>query len=608
MDESRPPTNFHLVLCGAYNARADSWFFGDFVGLCNLLKESGVGGDFVSCYPIDDYFTNPRTPDSIKFGTFRNTTAATVTYTKRQHEMRAPFYEQIEKERTKRYLLDWLKEKSLSAQSGDAVSVWILSHGNHIGVVLGGEVLGPSELIRAAEEFNDGVQVDIAFSACHSSRFAEKYSECPQTFRYIQCAADRYSWAHHPTGTLRRRNSRFIQAMASSLTGERLASQGYHYRAGPWNISKHENYIKNQVQRRVSNPNEASAPSFFKDGVNLSSIVKNVLFRDFKDITYNPSTVSRRGRREWPGRDDSVVTRLDRIRNYASSGPAREQAVARMGTLFAPFAAAQGTATVFDCDWEFVKSATASWADDTAEINCVVYATYIRARLQSAIWDIVFSLSLDGYLDVTKVFAHPVPLNCSEKESRAFGEYLGTLKAIFDLEKSILQWPDEISAYFHSFVSLLINWFAIVVLRGMTVPAVTIFQYILDSEWLGDADEERLEGIEETYAKHMVNKSMPEIGKVETNNNLVGFFLPKQPVPDCGSADSLSLLEKLNEDFVKTFSEFEEFTKAYFNWDDQIVALMGEDPWAKQLTEVKELIPSEVCPEEMGESEECCED
>ncbi|KAF3315588.1 hypothetical protein TWF173_003502 [Orbilia oligospora] len=582
MDESRPPKNFHLVLCCAYNARADSWFFGDFVGLCNLLKESGVGGDFVSCYPIDEYFTHPKTPDSIKFGTFRSTTAATATYTKRQHEMRAPFYEQIEKERIKGYLLDWLKEKSLGAQSGDAVSIWILSHGNHKGLRLGEELLKPRELVKATEEFNDGVQ----------------------------CAAEKLSWVHHPTGTLRRRNSRFIQAMASSLTGEGLARQGYHYRAGPWNVSKHENYIKDQVQRKVSDPKEASVPSFFRDGLNLNSIVKDVLFRDFKDITYNPSTVSKRGRREWPGRNDSVVTSLDMIPNYASSGPVRERAVARMRTLFAPFAAQGSKAGVVHCDWGFGEfgSATASWADDTAEINCAVYATYIRARLQSAIWDIIFSLSLDGYLDITKVFAHPVPLNCSEKESEAFGQYLGTLKAISNFEESRSRWPHEISPYFESFVTLLIEWFAIVVLRGMTVPAIDIFKYILDSEWLGDADEEDLEGAEKTYANDMANKSMPEINKVETNVNLVGFFLPKQPVPDCGSAGRLSLLGKLDEDFVKTFSEFEEFTKAYFNWDDQIVALMGEDPWAKQLAEVKELIPSEVCPEGMGESEECCKD
>ncbi|KAF3282839.1 hypothetical protein TWF970_001574 [Orbilia oligospora] len=544
MDESRPPKNFHLVLCGAYNARADSWFFGDFVGLCNLLKESGVGGDFVSRYPTDEYFTHPKTPDSIKFGAFRSTTAATATYTKRQHEMRAPFYEQIEKERIKGYLLDRLKEKSLSAQSGDAVSIWILSHGNHKGLRLGEELLKPSELVKATEEFNDGVQVNIAFSACHSSRFAKAYSECPQTFRYIQCAAEKLSWAHHPTGTLRRRNSRFIQAMASSLTGEGLARQGYHYRAGPWNVSKHENYIKDQV----SDPKEASVPSFFRDGLNLNSIVKDVLFRDFKDITYNPSTVSRRGRREWPGRNDSVVTSLDMIPNYASSRPARERAVARMRTLFAPFAAQGSKAGVVHCDWGFGESgsATASWADDAAEINCAVYATS--------------------------------------------------------------RWPHEISPYFESFVTLLIEWFAIAVLRGMTVPAIDIFKYILDSEWLGDADEEDLEGAEKTYANDMANKSMPEINKVETNVNLVGFFLPKQPVPDCGSAGGLSLLGKLDEDFVKIFSEFEEFTKTYFNWDDQIVALMGEDPWAKQLAEVKELIPLEVCPEGMGESEECCKD
>ncbi|KAK6356096.1 hypothetical protein TWF718_000471 [Orbilia javanica] len=601
MEEALPPKNFHLVLCAAANARRDSWFFGDFIGLFNLLKESGVGGDFISCYPLDEYFADPETPDSIEFGIFRGSAKVTVAYTKLQYQSRSPFYTQIKAADTRAYLLSWLERTLARAQAEDAISVWILSHGNSNGIVLGGEVLDPQTLIKATKGFKNGVQVNIAFSACYSSKFAEAYSKCPQTFRYIQCAAEEYSWAHHETGTLRRRNSRFIQAMVGSIAGEKLASQGYHYRAGQWNVAKHENYIKDQVMRRVSNPNKAATPSFFKDGLQLTSLVKNVLFRDFKDIAYDHRSVSRRGRREWPLSGDSIVEVLDGIETYRPPRAVRDEAVARIRGSFTAFTARGGKSAIFQCDWGFEDSTKASWAEKPDEINCAVYAIYVRARLQSAIWDIIFSLALDGYIDVTKVFRHPVPLNCSERESTAFSAYLCTLEAISNFETAVLGWPQSINNYFDCVVALLADWLATFVIRGMTVPLVRIFNYILDSEWLGSVDEEQLRYIETIYAENIVNFGMPDISKVETGNKLFGFFLPKQPVPDVEKLDNLLLLEALNRDVVKNFADVEEFTKKYFNWDDTIVALQREDRWADQLTKMKSLIPLEVRPEGEGE-------
>ncbi|KAK6512952.1 hypothetical protein TWF506_009114 [Arthrobotrys conoides] len=602
MEEKTLPKSFHLVLCGAQRASEDSWFFGDFIGLCSLLGESGIDGNFISCYPVEEYFANPTAPSFIEFGVFRNSTKVTAAYTKYQHQLASPFYTQIRPADTHIYLLGWLKKISLTAQPGDTVSVWILSHGNSEGIALGGETLDPKALIKITKEFNDGVQVNIAFSACHPSKFSKAYSKCPQTFRYIRCKAEEYAWTRHKTGTIRRRNSRFIQATVNSVTGKGPAIQGYHYQRNAPN----EDNIRDEIERKVSDPTAMAMPSFFKDGVPLISIVKNILFRGFKDITYDPLSASRRGRMEWPRRDDPVVRKLDTVKSYRPPKASRDEAVALFTKLSVPFPAHANGAGVFQCDWGFENPRKALWAEDTVETNCVVYAMYIRARLQSAIWDIIFSLSMDGYLDIAKVFVHPVPLNGSEKESRAFSQYLCHLEAISDFEDFIWQWPDSISPYLDCIVSFLLEWFSIVVIRGMTVPLVEILNYILDSEWFGGVDEERLKFEEKIYSQDIVDRSIPGINKVDIGCKLFGFFLPKQPVPDAESVDSLSLLERLNQDVVRNFAGIEEFTKRYFSWDDTVIALWKEDRWTVQLAKVRDLIPSEIDPEH--EEEECCTD
>ncbi|KAK6500081.1 hypothetical protein TWF481_010439 [Arthrobotrys musiformis] len=187
------------------------------------------------------------------FGTFRESTKAIVAYTKNQHQTKSPFYAQIKAADTRSYVLNWLKGISLEAQPGDTVSVWLFSLGNSEGLALG----DPSKLIKATKEFRNGVQVNIAFSTCHSSKFARAYSKCPRNCHNTQCATEELPWAHHETGILRRRNSGFIQAMVSSLTEKWLANQGY-YLAQQWNVANHKEYTRDQVQRKACNPEEVA--------------------------------------------------------------------------------------------------------------------------------------------------------------------------------------------------------------------------------------------------------------------------------------------------------------------------------------------------------------
>lgn len=63
---------FYLVVC-ADTDHTDGRVFSDFIGYCMALREQGVEGDFVSCFPIEEHFTwfqsshNPSI-DTIRFG------------------------------------------------------------------------------------------------------------------------------------------------------------------------------------------------------------------------------------------------------------------------------------------------------------------------------------------------------------------------------------------------------------------------------------------------------------------------------------------------------------------------------------------------------------
>lgn len=66
------PKSYNLVVCGATN-HLDGFIFSDFMGFCMALKEQGVGGDFISCFPLEKHFMylkNEHRPpiDTIKFG------------------------------------------------------------------------------------------------------------------------------------------------------------------------------------------------------------------------------------------------------------------------------------------------------------------------------------------------------------------------------------------------------------------------------------------------------------------------------------------------------------------------------------------------------------
>ncbi|KAK6331978.1 hypothetical protein TWF718_002515 [Orbilia javanica] len=571
----RPPKNYHLVLCGAFDVTKDGWFIGDFMGICSILKENGIGGDFLSCFPLDQYFQDSG-HDSIKFGTFTGKSGAMFTYTQRQHEMRMPFYRYVSPDMILGDLLGWINRKSKEAQPGDAVSIWILSHGSRSkGLQIGNSALLPVDLEAATGEFLDGVQVNMAFSACQSHIFADIFRESSQTFRYVQCASSGFSWAHHVTGTQRRRNSRFIQAMANSISGKNLNIP--RYKSDTWNIASHENYIKDQVSRKVSDPKMIADPVFFQDGVNLTSITKHVLFREFKDISYDPKAVSRRGRMEWPAPEDPAVTpQLQQIQGYQAPEDVRNAALTTLKNKYRPFL--ENEIEPHNCDWDFERCATsASWGDQ--DTNCAIFSLYIRSRIQSSVWDVVHSLAVDGYIDITKPFTHKIYFDARHPAASSIAAYLECFEKFSQFPDDLKLWPSGISGYFEYYSAHIVDWLSVVIARGMVAPVADILAYILRSEWLGGINEEEFKRAQRYAAGKIPETGDPLAAAEGYKMDVYDFFLPRGPVPDAEATDGLELLHILNVRFLQEFNRGEIFAKEYFSWSDEIVSLAKEDGW-----------------------------
>lgn len=63
--------SFNLVVCGTCD-KADGWLFGSFMGFCMALKNRGIEGDFLTCFPMLErlcWLKNENKPgiDDIKF-------------------------------------------------------------------------------------------------------------------------------------------------------------------------------------------------------------------------------------------------------------------------------------------------------------------------------------------------------------------------------------------------------------------------------------------------------------------------------------------------------------------------------------------------------------
>ena len=282
--EPRPSKSYNLVICGARKSDNDGFIFGNFLGFSMALKQKNVGGDFWSCFPLEEHFEylgrqQPPITD-IKFGKFGpNHDQALHTYSRFDFNHRTAWWKQVGIRTLKGDTLAWIADKKTRAKPGDVVNIILESNGcRGGGVMLGEYALWPQELIRATGEFEDEVQVNIITGACYGGTFVDVMRAEGQYYRYVQAAKSEggYSWSATRSVSNRLRNSRSSQAFCMSLA--RMNFPGLQSQSGPIanpavsqiRVANHELFMRDQMIRNITPGQTVTEPPSYHGGPDLS--------------------------------------------------------------------------------------------------------------------------------------------------------------------------------------------------------------------------------------------------------------------------------------------------------------------------------------------------
>lgn len=120
--------SYNLVACTSHNAEVDGWIFSNFMGICMLLRDKHVKGDFYSCFPVKEHFEflakQATAIESIKFGYFGQNGAETLyQYTKDQFDKGDRWWVQVKPEEIRPYIENWISQRARLARSGDVVNI-----------------------------------------------------------------------------------------------------------------------------------------------------------------------------------------------------------------------------------------------------------------------------------------------------------------------------------------------------------------------------------------------------------------------------------------------------------------------------------------------------
>lgn len=301
---------YNLVICST-TSHEDGHLFSDFMGYCMALREHGVGGDFFSCFPIEEHFNYLRNEfnpsiDAIKFGELGpNGDKALYTYSRHAYLNREYWWTQIAPNELSRRMLEWIADKQRDAEPGDVVNIFL--EGRQTSNGIGDSHIHTDVFRDLLSGFKDGVQANAISGTCYSGRFSDAI-RCPSGDsghsgrRYSGVAASRN------VGN-RIRISRFSQPFVQSLA--KVNIPGVPRRRVTWRTPDHEEVTRTLLQRYVA-PNATVAEPHFNSSENVSgmAVVEEMIFRDKKDVVYDPRVSARRRRVEWPTADEEVCRHL----------------------------------------------------------------------------------------------------------------------------------------------------------------------------------------------------------------------------------------------------------------------------------------------------------
>jgi hypothetical protein len=289
-DDAPQPKAYYLVVCGAKNHEADSWFFGDFLGFCRVLKSHGIGGDFLNCFPIEEFF-NQSGYKEVKFGRkggplTKSSWNPVEIYTEWEFEHRARFWAQVPQNLLRTQVLEWMEKKAKNLKPRDSATIVLVAHGNTQGICLGADMLGWEQLANACSHFMPHVQVNIVIKSCHSGAFADKLSMEGQLHRYVHTSAavDQLSWADRRSPSGRFRNSAFGAAIVKTFSF--MKEPPKKMKVEQWSIENQKEFVEKEIGPKNVYQNRPGNPQLYTD-LDLQTTMADIIFHDYVDISLN---------------------------------------------------------------------------------------------------------------------------------------------------------------------------------------------------------------------------------------------------------------------------------------------------------------------------------
>lgn len=122
------PKSYNLIVCGTTNYM-HGFIFSDFMGFCMALREQGVGGAFLSCFPLERHFMylkneHHRPIDTIKFGKVTpNGERHVYSYSRHSNLNRQYWFRQVGASILLNEVEGWISQKKQQAREGDIVNI-----------------------------------------------------------------------------------------------------------------------------------------------------------------------------------------------------------------------------------------------------------------------------------------------------------------------------------------------------------------------------------------------------------------------------------------------------------------------------------------------------
>ena len=554
VDQTPTFKSYNLVVCGALNPVRDGFIFSDFLGFSMALKQKGVGGDFWSCFPLDEHFDylgslNPPIMD-IKFGKFGpNRDQALHEYSKFQNLHRWRWWKPVGKQVLKNDILAWIAEKATLAQSGDVVNIIIESHGNKAGgIVLGEYKLYPQELAKGLRGFKDEVQVNVVTGVCYGSIFVDYMRAEGQYYRYIQAAEDSGTIAYgmSPSVSGRVRNSRFSQAVCVSLAQLYLQEVHGNQRMS---VGQYELSVRDQMMRNVTPNQRLTNPSSYHGApTSLLSIVNSLIFRDAIDVLYDPAVTHRRRRIEWPSLDLNLRQTI--LHSSTRVAPSRTTITKAKALLDDEFAKCDIKSPLADDD----PAMTYYYHKDHKEdYGPLLKLLYWRGRQQSAVFDCFQQLCMRDFIQAGNV---SLPMDIINSTTSVIN--LAWLLQCFEGPSQVYDSNRETTVDLEGYeFDLPLRWLATMIVRS-SADINGLLENILAMKYLGQLDEEALA----EYKAHCVSKSFKCDPKAQACKphlpNQFGFWLPH------GIRTAPS--EQMADDLMACLAVFNRIEECYQEW------------------------------------------